>query len=274
LRIIWLESEVCSLRCIQTVEALGVIMADDWAAGFRPRDFPDSPPINLEQSEDTGEHARTDYPQEPVVDTTKILLGFEAVVKRLDAMDARLALFESLNENPGWLEAHLENLRALHHMNAEALMRANQQFSNLVIRKLDEMEERIKSDEPSYTNVLYSNPELFNEISSREEEQLIEKALDAAEALIDEELVEERAPDMTEEEIVVEGAAFRKDQLEQHLDIPPGHDVPLEILESYNLWKNPNADGSWPLFVKACGGPVKAKHYKDLIADSFSGQYP
>ena len=133
-------------------------MADDWAAGFRPRDFPVSPPTNLEQSEDTGEHARTDYPQEPVVDTTKILLGFEAVVKRLDAMDARLALFESLNENPGWLEAHLENLRALHHMNAEALMRANQQFSNLVIRKLDEMEERIKSDEPSYTNVLYSNP--------------------------------------------------------------------------------------------------------------------
>ena len=207
-------------------------------------------PIDSNSDDHEDAMQRVDLPD---IDTKKILLGFEAVVKRLDAMDARLSLYEAHMQNPGWLEQHLESLRTLHHVNAEALMRANQQFSNLVIRKLDEMEERIKSDEPSYTNVLYSNPDLFNEIASREDEG---------------QEIEGRAPDLTEEEIVVESAAFRKDQLEQHLDIPPGNDVPLEIMEAYNSWKDPNADGSWPLFVKVCGGPVKAKHYKELIADS------
>jgi hypothetical protein len=41
--------------------------------------------------------------------------------------------------------------------------------------------------------------------------------------------------------------------------------VPLEILEAYNSWKHPDAEGTWQLFVKVAGGPVKAKEYRGLI---------
>ena len=112
------------------------------------------------------------------------------------------------------------------------------------------MEERIKADEPSYTNVLYSDPELFNEISTREDEEevQIEKSLEAADALIDQ---------LDEEPI-------EEDEM-QHLDIPPGNDVPLEILESYQSWKSKDGEGSWQSFVKVCGGVSNAVHYRDLI---------
>ena len=239
-------------------------MADDWASQFRPEMREAQSKAKAQRSEDL--EATSEAEAEAGISDYKILKGFEAVLKRLDAMDARLGLFEAIIQNPSWLDSHIQSLNALHRGNAEALMHANQQFSMLVIRKLDEMEERIKADEPSYTNVLYSDPELFNEISTREDEEevQIEKSLEAAEALI-EELVEGRAPDMTEEEIVVETAAVRKDQLEQHLDIPPGNDVPLEILESYQSWKSKDGEGSWQSFVKVCGGVSNAVHYRDLI---------
>tara|TARA_B100000287_G_scaffold216098_1_gene203898 strand:- start:1426 stop:2082 length:657 start_codon:yes stop_codon:yes gene_type:complete len=217
-------------------------MSEDWASDFRPGAVPE-PPVATNESQ-----------PEVSVDTEKILLGFEAVVRRLDAMDKRLSLFEQFLANPEWLPNHIETLRQLHQMNAQALMTANQQFSQLVIRKLDEMEERIKSDEPSYTNVLYSNPELFHEISSREDEVVeVEKALDAADALIDD--LDEKKESSNEELVEL---------LDEDNDI----DVPLEIMEAYESWKDPDADGSWPLFVKACGGPVHAKKWKELIAGS------
>tara|TARA_B100001057_G_scaffold433402_1_gene462279 strand:- start:182 stop:724 length:543 start_codon:yes stop_codon:yes gene_type:complete len=79
---------------------------------------------------------------------------------------------ESIKESNGTLFTALQNmLKEIMLKNTEALVQANNQFMHLIMRKIDELEERITSDEPAFTNVLYSDPELFNEISQREEEQ-------------------------------------------------------------------------------------------------------
>lgn len=77
---------------------------------------------------------------------------------------------ETIKDSNGVLFTALQNmLNELMMKNAEAMVSANNQFMHLIIRKLDELEERITSDEPAFTNVLYSDPDLFNEISAREE---------------------------------------------------------------------------------------------------------
>jgi len=214
-------------------------MTDDWASQFRPGALPEEEP----------------EVEAPIVevDNDKLILALEAIVKRLDAMDARLSVYEEAISNPAWLPQHIDNLRQLHHLNAEAILIANQQFSGLVIRKLDEMEERIKSDEPTYTNVLYSDPELFQEISSRPDEN---------ELSIDEEFAaQNKIAQLLDEE---KPAIFTPE-----FDIPAESifEVPDDIRDAYASWKNPDMDGTWQTFVKATGGPVKAKKYKELIED-------
>ena len=239
----WQELVVCSVkpitRRIQTAEASAYTMADDWASQFRPGALPEEEPEPVAP--------------EVVVDNDRLILALEAIVKRLDAMDARLGLYEQAISNPAWLPQHIDNLRQLHHLNAEAILMANQQFSGLVIRKLDEMEERIKSDEPTYTNVLYSDPELFQEISSRPDEN--ELSMDEEFAAKNKifELLEEEQPEI----------------LTPKLDIPAESifEVPEDIRDAYHSWKNPEMEGTWQTFVKATGGPVKAKKYRELIED-------
>ena len=214
-------------------------MTDDWASQFRPGALP------VEEPE--PEEAKVE------VDNDKLILALEAIVKRLDAMDARLGVYEQAISNPAWLPQHIDNLRQLHHLNAEAILMANQQFSGLVIRKLDEMEERIKSDEPTYTNVLYSDPELFQEISSRPDENELS----------------------TEEEFAAKNKIFELLEEEEPAILAPEFDIPAEaivevpddIQDAYKSWKNPDREGTWQTFVKATGGPVKAKKYKELIED-------
>jgi len=209
---------------------------DDWASQFRPGFQPEEEPVT----------------ETPALETDKILLAFEAIVKRLDAMDARLSVYEQAISNPAWLPQHIDNLRQLHHLNAEAILMANQQFSGLVIRKLDEMEERIKSDEPSYTNVLYSDPELFQEISSRPDEN---------ELSIDEEFAAQNK--------IAEILEREEPALREAFEIPAEAivEVPDHIRDAYRSWKSPELEGTWQTFVKATGGPVKAKKFKELIED-------
>ena len=92
----------------------------------------------------------------------------------------------------------------------------------IIMRRLEEMEERLSSDTPAFTNILYSSPELFTEISERED------------------------PDQQ----------------------PAWTTLDDEWITAYREWKNPEAEGSWQSFVKACGGPKKAKEIRLIIEDS------
>jgi hypothetical protein len=116
--------------------------------------------------------------------------------------------------------------------NTEALIQANNQFMHLVIRKIDELEDRISSDEPSYTNVLYSDPELFDEISARGEAQVA-----AQEMLI------EQVENETEED-----------------------EVPEEVALAYHQWKSKEI--KWTDFVRACGGVKEAGYFKRILSSS------
>ena len=43
--------------------------------------------------------------------------------------------------------------------------------------------------------------------------------------------------------------------------------VPDVIREAHSLWRDPDSDGTWQTFVKAAGGPVKAKKYRTMIEE-------
>ena len=88
----------------------------------------------------------------------------------IESLDEIKQEIETIKDSNGVLFTALQNmLNELMVKNAEAMVSANNQFMHLIMRKLDELEERITSDEPAFTNVLYSDPELFNEISARDE---------------------------------------------------------------------------------------------------------
>jgi len=234
-------------------------MSEDWASQFRPgmlSDEEQSEPVVVEETLPVEEQAIQ------TLDTDKILQGFEAIVKRLDALDARLGMYEGVLNNPSWLPAHIDNLRQLHHFNAEAILNANQQFSSLVIRKLDEMEERIKSDDPSYTNVLYSNPELFNEITQRPDENELTMEEEFASQNKIAEMVDEEHPELLQDtaDAPIE---IPDEAIDSLLDLQ----VPDVIREAHSLWRDPDSDGTWQTFVKAAGGPVKAKKYRTMIEE-------
>ena len=247
---------------------------DDWASQFRPGMFPAG--MAKKKSVDSTEEkiSSVETPEIQNLDTAKILQGFEAIVKRLDALDARLGMYEGVLNNPSWLPAHIDNLRQLHHFNAEAILNANQQFSSLVIRKLDEMEERIKSDDPSYTNVLYSNPELFNEISQRPDENELTMEEEFASQNKIAEMVDDEHPTLLTDVLGEEISSMIA--LEPQVDFPIPDEaidslldlqVPDAIREAYSSWRDADADGTWQTFVKAAGGPVAAKKYRTMIEE-------
>jgi hypothetical protein len=139
---------------------------------------------------------------------------------------------ETIKDSNGVLFTALQNmLNELMMKNAEAMVSANNQFMHLIMRKLDELEERITSDEPAFTNVLYSDPELFNEISARGEAQV------AAQEIFE-------AEESTEQE----------------------EQIPSEVVEGYNQWQAKEI--KWSDFVKISGGIKKAGEFKKLLSSS------
>lgn len=145
---------------------------------------------------------------------------------------------ETIKDSNGVLFTALQNmLNELMMKNAEAMVSANNQFMHLIMRKLDELEERITSDEPAFTNVLYSHPELFNEISERGEDQV------AAQEIFE-----------------VNESTEQEEQEAQEEQIPP------EVVEGYNQWQA--KDIKWSDFVKISGGIKKAGEFKKILSSS------
>jgi len=89
-------------------------MSEDWASQFRPGMVSDE----LQSEPVVEETLPVEAQPIQTLDTDKILQGFEAIVKRLDSLDARLGMYEGVLNNPSWLPAHIDNLRQLHHFNA------------------------------------------------------------------------------------------------------------------------------------------------------------
>jgi|GEM_PF-4600782 len=169
----------------------------------------------------------------------------------LESMNEIKAEFEALKQSNETLFTAMQNLLSeLNRQNTEAIVSANSQFMHLVIRKLDELEERLSSDDPSYTNVLYSNPELFNEISARSEEDTNELSIaeEFASQNIIAEMVKEENPNLLNE-------GYQEEFLP-------------EVIEGFNKWQNKEI--KWSDFVKIAGGVKAAGKVKRIMTSDNS----
>jgi len=167
----------------------------------------------------------------------------------LESMNEIKAEFEVLKQSNETLFLALQNLLSeIMRQNTESIVGANSQFMHLVVRKLDELEERLSSDDPSFTNVLYSDPDLFNEISQRpiDPNELSVEEEFAAKNKIAEIVTEENPELLTERE---EGFA-------------------PEVIEGYNQWQNKEI--KWSDFVKIAGGVKAAGKVKRILSSDNS----
>ena len=153
----------------------------------------------------------------------------------LATMDEINGQIDDIKESNGMLFTALQNmLLEVMAKNTEALVQANNQFMHLMMRKLDELEDRISSDEPTFTNVLYSNPELFNEISERSDE------------------------------ISMEEEFASKNKVAELVDEEP--QIPEHIVRAYEQFSAKEI--KWMEFVKTCGGMKEAGRIKRILSSS------
>ena len=174
----------------------------------------------------------------------------DLTISFLESMNEIKAEFEALKQSNETLFVALQNLLSeIMRQNTESIVGANSQFMHLVVRKLDELEERLSSDDPSYTNVLYSDPELFNEISQRPDDETNELSVE-----------EEFAAKNKIAEIVTEENPNLLNEGYQEEFLP-------EVIEGFNKWQSKEI--KWSDFVKIAGG-VKAagKVKRTLLSDN------
>jgi len=190
---------------------------------------------------------------------TPVNVADESVVDDLtlsfiESMEEIREEINTIKDSNGTLFTALQNmLNEVILKNTEALVNANNQFMHLIMRKLDELEERITSDEPAFTNVLYSDPELFNEISARGEAQV------AAQEILEDEL-------SMEEEFAAKNKIAEMVEQEHPGLLEDEEEIPQAIVEGFTQFKAKEI--KWSQFVKIAGGIQKAGHYKRLLSSS------
>ena len=225
-------------------------MTDDWASRFRPgSELEEEARLNFndelndtEPFDEVNDEVNDTEPIEPVQPYLEpdVQEAFRNMWLANNLLTERVAKLEQLILNPPWLNDLNSNLQAVLRDNAAALVGANNQFMAVLARKMDEMEERLSSDNPSYTNILYSNPELFTEISQRPEEG---EELSAEEEFTSKikiaELVVEENPDLLVDDGTEEDA--------------------VEV--AFKHWQEKEI--KWSDFVKAAGGVKAASDYKN-----------
>ena len=246
-----------SRRTFQEAGAHAMSMTDDWASAFRP--------VEEEVVEEPVEVTPDEPVDQPTIaDINEISTSLKVIHDENIDLRKRVRLLEQMVANPPWLNDLNSNLQAVLRDNASAMVGANNQFMAIIIRKLDELEERLSSDDPAFTNILYSNPELFNEISSRpdeEDELSVEEEFAAKEKIA--EMVQEEHPELitTGEESISElaqmGSRFEQENAEE-----------LRIRASFDAWKAKEI--KWHEFVKAAGGVKNAGMWKKRFTEESS----
>lgn len=244
-------------------------MTDDWASAFRPGEEE----VVEEPVEETP-----DIPvdQPTIADINEILISLKVIHDENIGLRKKVHTLEHMVANPPWLNDLNSNLQAVLRDNASAMVGANNQFMAILIRKIDELEERLSSDSPAYTNILYSNPELFNEITSRpdeeikasEEESQSELTMEEEWASINKvaEIVDEEHPDLLTTGQVDQEAppTAAQEEIEKLSDDPNFN----SIRASFDSWRAKEI--KWHEFVKAAGGVKNAGMWKKKFTEESS----
>jgi hypothetical protein len=189
----------------------------DWAADFRP----------------ITEIAETDVESEPTVEDDYD--DFVTLMREL------LVEVRSLNNHHSEENNALMMVRDAMIRNAEAIISSQESTTHLMMRKMEEMEDRLNSNDPQFTNLMDTDPELYQEIISRED---------------DEDEIEPNGEDSGLEEV---------SQIEiQEAELPWSH-LEEDTVQAYIDLKTKVI--SWQHFVKACGGIKKAGVAKSFLAE-------
>ena len=151
--------------------------------------------------------------------------------------------------------------------NQQRLMMAIDQMASgfssqlqILARRIDNFERILEQSQgqPTMTNLMFDAPEVFEKVLAREEEEDVEE--DSSELLRADVMgnytpaVHPPTPD-SDFEI--------PDEVSHLLEFDPTFPVSIEAQVSFFMWKEKKA--SWNDFVKAAGGPKKAKEARELL---------
>lgn len=151
--------------------------------------------------------------------------------------------------------------------NQQRLMMAIDQMASgfssqlqILARRIDNFERILEQSQgqPTMTNLMFDAPEVFEKVLAREEEDDVEE--DSSELLRADVMgnytpaVQPPTPD-SDFEI--------PDEVSHLLEFDPTFPVSIEAQVSFFMWKEKKA--SWNDFVKAAGGPKKAKEARELL---------
>jgi len=235
---------------------LRVFMTDDWASKFRPAGTDEQTPQEMieelfEEHSEVPEAEPVDQEQE----APTVVELFNLIVNRIDSVESRISRLENMVANPPYLGDLNGNLQAVLRDNAAAIVGANNQFMGILARKMDEMEERLSSDDPSFTNILYSSPELFDEVTQRavDEENNLSTEEEFLSANKIAEMVEEEHPELVAD--MKAPSQMLSSSIDHLSELDP-------IRVAFTKWQNKEI--KWHEFVKIAGGVKSASAYKKV----------
>lgn len=206
-------------------------MAEDWASRFMP------------QNEE--EIATVEEVPEPVEQDESIRLSDQVLMSALDI------LRNDVQRGDAEIKEFILSVVELigHYGNRF------DEIEGLIVRKFGQIEAMLMQPPPEpMTNVFDEFPEMIDDIRKEAESEAempelpgVPIEISADHGVLNPDYVEPVEVKMVIEDEVV------------------SHTIHQKFYDAYEDWKNPDTEGSWQSFVKVCGGPVKAKEYRELI---------
>ncbi len=146
--------------------------------------------------------------------------------------------------------------------NQQRLMMAVDQMASgfssqlqILARRIDNFERILEQSQgqPTMTNLMFDAPEVFEKVVARD--------IDDSSELMRADVMGNHVPAIPAKTPVADFEI--PDEVEELIDFDPHFPVAIEAQVSFHMWKIKKA--SWNDFVKAAGGPKKAKEARELL---------
>ena len=203
-------------------------MAEDWASRFMPQTEEDIAPVE-------------EAPQ-PIEKDESIRLSDQVLMSALDI------LRNDVQRGDAEIKEFILSVVELigHYGNRF------DEIEGLIVRKFGQIEAMLMQPPPEpMTNVFDEFPEMIDDIRKEAESDA-------------------EMPELPG--VPIEGRDFSNPDYVEPVEVKMviedeviSHTIDEKFYDAYEDWKNPETEGSWQSFVKICGGPVKAKEYRELI---------
>ena len=218
---------------LDTTEIPRKTMAEDWASRFMPSTEEEIKPDNV-----VVEHTEETVPEKD----ESIRLSDQVLMSALDILRNDVQRGDAEIK-----EFILSVVELLGHYGNRF-----DEVEGLIVRKFGQIESMLLQPPPvPMTNVFDEFPEMIDDIRKEAESEAEMPEIPG----VPSEGGDFSNPDYVEP---VEAKMVIEDEVVSHT-------IHQKFYDAYEDWRNPDAEGSWQSFVKVCGGPVKAKEYRELI---------